>query len=153
MKYIYILTFLFLVGCGTTNLTYDKVATPGLAAALEASNTYNALSIAADVEYGGVIYKDRVGNYGYTVYKGRKREGTISFSLKIPEETILVAFWHTHAGPGDLKKYYSPEDSGTVKKYGVPFYMSDYTGRLWILPVKHVKTSRTRGVHVGELDQ
>lgn len=148
--YIVMTALLFLAGCGG-QIQYVEVLTPGLSAATEASNMYNQLSVKENTEYGGIIFRKPSGDFGYTVYKGEKGMGTIPFSLTIPEKTTRVAFWHTHAGPGDLKKYYSPEDSRTVKKYGVPFYMSDYTGRLWILPVEHTRVSKTKGVHVGDL--
>ena len=109
------------------------------------------MSIVDNVEYGGVIYQRHSGGYGYTVYKGEKGMGKISFNLKIPDETTRVAFWHTHGGRGTLKKYYSSRDSKVVRTYEVPFYMSDYTGKLWVLPVEHQKTSRTKGIHVGDL--
>ena len=75
----------------------------------------------------------------------------MTFGLKIPEKTTRVAFWHTHGERSMTSKYYSLVDSALVKKYEVPLYMSDYTGKLWILPVKHTRISRTQGVHVGDL--
>lgn len=153
MKYFITLMFIFLIGCSTSPYVYEEINTPGLSAAMEASNKYNPLSIDSDAEYGGVIYKDRVGDYGYTVYKGKKGTGKVTFSLTIPEKTIRVAFWHTHGGYGALNKYYSRTDSEVVNKYKVPYYMADYTGTLWLLPVKHIKTSRTKGIHVGDLEQ
>lgn len=94
-----------------------------------ATNLYNPLSIADDVEYMGVILADATG-YRYTVARGERGKDSISIRIPKAEWGNVVAFWHTHGKAESHYRYFSDIDTELTERTGIPFYLADYTGRL-----------------------
>lgn len=76
-------------------------------AAKAALNEANPTSISENVEYGGLIYKNPDGTYGYsTPYKGTPK-GFDPNKVSAPNGSTVVGDYHTHgdysvSGPGDV---------------------------------------------------
>lgn len=100
-----------------------------LEAVRAASNRYNPLSIRDDQEYMGAIVKTGDG-YCFTVDQGKKYSNRISISIPVEQWDNVVAFWHTHGSDWSQHRYFSDVDTRTAEKFGLPFYMADYTGFL-----------------------
>ncbi len=111
-----------LAGCGFGSI-YDT--------AVSASNRYNPVSIARDVEYlGAVMWDSRQRKFGYTVDRGARYEDEVRATIKIPKGFEIVAFWHTHGAGGYAGQYYSDQDTSIANTWRVPVYLADPTGRL-----------------------
>lgn len=67
------------------------------AAAKEALRLANPKSIKANLEYGGLIYKDSKGEYGFSGPVKGTDQGFNPASTTIPKGTTLVGDYHTHA--------------------------------------------------------
>ena len=65
-------------------------------AAKAALNSANPVSIKQNTEYGGLIYKDANGRYGYTTPSAGTGTGFDPSSVNIPSGTTLVGDYHTH---------------------------------------------------------
>lgn len=90
---------------------------------------WNALSIAAFKELGGIIYKDDFGYYWDSVKAGREKEVYWS----IPSVRKGVAFIHSHSGGKPaLTDTMSKDDQTTAKACNRPLYMTDSGGRLYV---------------------
>ena len=92
----------------------------------------NPLSITDNLEYGGLIYRDESGNYGFSGPVKGSDQGVNPHDAVIPDGATLVGDYHTH---GD----YSLVDrvSGAAIRTGDPlrdefnsdnFSASDYSG-------------------------
>ena len=66
-------------------------------AAKAALNYSNPLSIRDNLEYGGLIYKDKDGGYYYSGPVIGDEDGVNPFDAEIPKDAELVGDYHTHA--------------------------------------------------------
>lgn len=74
-------------------------------AARAALNKYNPMSIFKNREYGGIIFRTKNGNYGYT--RGRLGTGRTAPSIKgsldgMPKDSTIVGQYHTHGAYSDI---------------------------------------------------
>jgi hypothetical protein len=56
----------------------------------------NLLSIADNCEYGGLIFKQPDGTYGYTLAKRGTPTGFDPSTIRVPENTRVIGDYHTH---------------------------------------------------------
>lgn len=94
-----------------------------------AADRYNPMSIRENREYMGAIFESQ-GRFGYTVTATSSSKD--NWQLKIPRVDWdgVRAFWHTHGDASSHHRYFSDADTHSVKKFGLPFYLADYTGYL-----------------------
>lgn len=110
-----------------TDGQFNNIAT----AAFAAGERYNTLSIREDREYmGGILSNGE--SFSYTVTRGKKGQDRVTARIRIPSGSRLVAFWHTHGAYHDSRKYFSDVDTELVESYGLPFYLIDPDGYLWV---------------------
>ncbi len=100
-----------------------------LAAVVAAVNKFNPRSILEEREYIGGILRHQ-NQYYYSVSAGKRGEHNVSAKIRFPKSMQLVALWHTHAGFGASRRYFSKVDIKQAKKLNKPFYMANYTGEL-----------------------
>lgn len=135
------LKILLLVSCTLTLLTANasSVADPCAAsffsseldAVRAAADRYNPQSIKEDREYMGAIF-EMEGKFGYTVAVASRRKDNWQLSIPSVEWDSVRAFWHTHGDASSHHRYFSTADTNSVKKFGLPFYLADYSGYLKI---------------------
>lgn len=104
-------------------------------AVVAATDTHNPDSVARDVEYMGAILKHQgpSADFGYTVTAGRAGRDEIRARILVPAGYEIVAFWHTHGGREQSRKYFSGVDIRLVDRWQLPLYLADYTGQLKVL--------------------
>tara|TARA_Y100000296_G_scaffold19349_1_gene23090 strand:- start:248 stop:730 length:483 start_codon:yes stop_codon:yes gene_type:complete len=96
------------------------------AAAEHVSRQINPESISQNLEYGGMIYKNPNGTYGYTgPIKGTLDGVDPGGPSSVPDGTEPVAYWHTHGGdePGyDSENFSNAYDPVDKAYYGdIPY--------------------------------
>ena len=110
-----------------------EVGTPyydsATAAVVAAANAHNPASIREDREYLGAIL-ERDGRYTWVAAAGIPGRDRIRVRLSVPADAAVVAFWHTHGAARDEHRYFSATDTKLVRRWRVPFYLADHTGRL-----------------------
>lgn len=94
-----------------------------------AADRFNPLSIKEDREYMGAIFETE-GKYGYTFSASARRKDNWRLSIPSIEWDRVRAFWHTHGDASSQHRYFSAADTSSAKKFGLPFYLADYTGYL-----------------------
>ncbi|HTO57234.1 MAG TPA: DUF4329 domain-containing protein [Pseudomonadales bacterium] len=100
-------------------------------------------SIRSDREFVGAIV-EREGSYRTSVGRGCANRDVVRFSVSLEADMRLVAFWHTHGAPANLRELFSPEDVDLVKSTQRDFYLITPHGQLRVLRVDDV----ARGVTV-----
>ena len=70
---------------------------------------------------------------------------SVTFKIRLPAESRLVALWHTHGAPGRKTERFSIEDGETVRDTGIPFYLITPKGDIKVLE-KAVKGKPVRSV-------
>jgi RHS repeat-associated protein len=75
---------------------FNKLAHTLRDAAKAALSQANPISIKENQEYGGLIYKDSAGSYGFTGPITGGSNGVDPFDAPIPDGTTLVGVYHTH---------------------------------------------------------
>jgi hypothetical protein len=104
-----------------------------LAAVEEAVSIYNPTSVARDIEFMGGIYLQEINGqlvYGYTVGAGEAGHDQVSVSIRLPQYSRLVAFWHTHGAEHWTRRYFSEVDTRLANEWDVPFYLMNAEGEL-----------------------
>jgi hypothetical protein len=86
-------------------------------AAYDVLTGINSKSIADNREYGGLIFKNPSGDYGFTAPIAGKESGFTSMGIKIPEGSTLAGDYHTHADysilvDGQIKRTSDPNFDG-----------------------------------------
>lgn len=94
-----------------------------------AADSYNPQSIREDREYMGVIF-EADGKYGYSVAAAASKGDSWRLGIQHAEWDKVRAFWHTHGGVSSKNRYFSDADTRSANKFGLPFYLADYTGYL-----------------------
>jgi len=118
---------------GQGSVTWAPVFESELAAVLDAVNLYNPVSIRNDVEYMGAVYRQSLGSevrYGYTAGTGEPGKDTVTVSFRLPPDSELLAFWHTHGANHWSRNYFSDVDTQLANDWGVPFYLATPQGEL-----------------------
>jgi hypothetical protein len=95
-------------------------------AAKHVSETINPTSIKENREYGGMIYQNKDGTYGYTTPNKGTLDGVDPGGpSSVPEGTKAVAYYHTHGGdtPGyDNENFSNAYDPTDKEWYGdIPY--------------------------------
>ncbi|GAB2197552.1 RHS repeat domain-containing protein [Sessilibacter sp. MAH4] len=96
-------------------------------AARHASTQVLKKSISEDIEYGGMIYRNNDGTFGYTG-PIKDEEGSVDpgGTESVPEGTSVVAYWHTHGADNpdydneNFSNYYDEEYEEWVGD--IPYY-------------------------------
>ena len=85
-------------------------------AALHIMKQANPMSKRDNLEYGGLIFKDASGKYGYTGPIVGTEDGVNPFdgSAKVPNDTAEVGYWHTHG------EYSAFDQHGKIVRTGDP---------------------------------
>lgn len=120
---------------GQGSLVWAPVFDSELAAVLDAVNLYNPVSVKKDVEYMGAVYKHAFGRtvrYGYTVGMGEPGKDTVTISVRLPIDSELLAFWHTHGASHWTRNYFSDIDTKLARDWGLPFYLATAQGELHV---------------------
>jgi len=118
---------------GQGSVTWAAVFDSELAAVLDAVNLYNPVSVKNDVEYMGAVYRQVLGGrarYGYTVGMGEPGQDAVTVSFRLPADSKLLAFWHTHGANHWSRNYFSDIDTKLANDWGVPFYLATPQGEL-----------------------
>ncbi|WP_440590657.1 RHS repeat-associated core domain-containing protein [Rheinheimera fenheensis] len=76
-------------------------------AALYIMKLANPMSKRDNLEYGGLIFKDATGKYGYTGPIVGTEDGVNPFdgSAKVPDDSLEVGYWHTHGEYSAFDQY------------------------------------------------
>ncbi len=76
-------------------------------AALYIMKLANPMSKRDNLEYGGLIFKDSTGKYGYTGPIIGTEDGVNPFdgSAKVPDDSLEVGYWHTHGEYSAFDQY------------------------------------------------
>ncbi|WP_196381608.1 DUF4329 domain-containing protein, partial [Ralstonia solanacearum] len=96
------------------------------AAARQATNDVIVQSIYENQEYGGIIYRDRNGNYSYTAPRsGGNAAVDPGGPSSCPAETTPSAYYHTHGAydPNYDSENFSQADINYANHYGVDGYV------------------------------
>ncbi len=106
-------------------------------------------SISEDREYGGMIYRNKDGTYGYTgPIKGEEGSVNPGGPKSVPPGTTAVAYWHTHGAYNpnydseNFSNYYDEEfgawvgDIPYAKHYGIDAYVVTPKGNFKYYSVK-----------------
>ena len=121
-----------------------------LDAVISASNYFNPLSVQEDREYIGAILRHRrQGHFIYTVSSGESGEDQVTARIKIPSDYEITAFWHTHGNHHWTRKYFSDLDTQLAKRWNLPLYMADATGRLRVFNPDDRTLSSTQSRKLG----
>ena len=90
---------------------------------------YAARSADEDREYFAAIFRMPDG-FVFAVGVGGQHQDLVTLRFDRLEGETLVALWHTHGAGGVHRNLFSPTDTALVRQVGVPFYLTDPTGRL-----------------------
>jgi len=77
-------------------------------------------------EMGGVVYRDKYGNYSYSDPQGDERTGKFKAEASIPKSATPVAIYHSHPGYGneaDLAENFSTDDVNVANKLKMLSYI------------------------------
>jgi len=107
-----------------------------------AADIYNPLSIREDREYVGAIFESE-GKFHYSVSAASRRTDNWSLAISNVEWDSVRAIWHTHGDASSHHRYFSDADTRSAKKFGLPFYLADYTGYLKVFRSGDKTLSRT----------
>lgn len=122
------------------------------AAVVAATNRYNPDSVARNREHLGGIITCGQSRYYYTHGIGKSDESPVKFSIAVKPGCELVAFWHTHGGRFDNRRYFSSFDTKAAETAKKPFFMSDYRGALRVFhPGDRVFQNKTMARSITKL--
>ncbi len=111
----------------------ESPAFPCIEAAVDVlSINFHQRSIREDREYIAAILEENCV-YRVTVQAGSPGKDEVSMKIRLKECQTLVALWHTHGAPGPRRELYSATDSRTVRKTGLPFYLTTPHGKIKVL--------------------
>ena len=81
---------------------------------------------------GGIL---QTGDGQFTVTHGAAAPGqeSVTFSIRRPPASRIVALWHTHGEPGRSTERFSITDGQTVRQIGLPFYLITPKGNIKVL--------------------
>jgi hypothetical protein len=91
-----------------------------------------------NAEHVGAILQTGDGRFLVTHGKADPQQESVTFSIRRPASSTLVALWHTHGAPGRQTERFSIQDGQTVRDTGLPFYLITPKGDIKLL-VKDVK--------------
>ncbi len=94
---------------------------------------YLDASIHSDREFVGAVVTNRSGGFWASVGFGCPGQDKVTFSVSIPVEMQVAAFWHTHGAPALFRDVFSPEDVDLVRSTGRDFYLITPRGQLKVL--------------------
>jgi hypothetical protein len=86
-----------------------------------------------NAEHMGAILQAANGSYMVTHGKAAPDQESVTFKIRLPEASRLVALWHTHGAPGRKTERFSIEDGQTVRETGYPFYLITPKGDIKVL--------------------
>ncbi len=104
-------------------------------------------SAALDREWVGGVLRGPDGRYRVTEGVGCPGQDTVTFSVPTASGGDVVAFWHTHGGPGIARDRFSPDDARIVQKTGLDFFLMTPNGALKVLRPEHAR--RRAAQYVG----
>lgn len=129
------------------------------AAAMFVSQKILPTSISEDIEYGGMIYRNNDGTYGYTgPIKGEEGSVNPGGPKSVPSGTTAVAYWHTHGAYNpsydseNFSNYYDEElkahigDIPYAKHHGIDAYVVTPKGNF-----KHYSVTKDSEELLGKL--
>ncbi len=122
-----------------------------LAAVIAASDRYNADSIVRNREHVGAILKCKGHGYFYTHGVGADHQAPVEFTVAKPKRCDLVALWHTHGAEASDRDFFSPADTESADRLGVPIYMTNHTGKLKMYRPGQRKIGRRKNSRFGAL--
>ena len=108
-------------------------------AAKSALNQANPTSISQNTEYGGLIYRNANGRYGYTAPSAGSGTGFDPSSVSVPPGTTLVGDYHTHG------------DYSTADAQGNPVRTADPSQDAF--DSNHFSTTDLRGIENDAADK
>lgn len=111
-------------------------------------------SVAFDREWVGGVLRGPDGRYRVTEGVGCPGQDTVTFAVPASAGSDVVAFWHTHGGPGPARDRFSPDDARVVLDTGRNFYLMTPDGSLKVLRPEHARWTAPRyaGVTVRDSD-
>ena len=111
----------------------ESQAFPHIKAALVVlSIKYHRRSIRENREYMAAILEEN-GVYRVMVQAGRRDTDRVRMKIRLKKSQALVALWHTHGAPCARCELYSPTDSNTARRIGVPSYLTTPLGKFKVL--------------------
>ncbi|MEX0740330.1 MAG: DUF4329 domain-containing protein [Pseudohongiella sp.] len=102
-------------------------------AVLNASRSYNPMSVREDREFMGGIFRQTINGeilFGYTVSGGTPSRDRITVRIRLPQGGQLVAIWHTHGSVHWRRSYFSSTDTRLAETTGVPIFLATGQGEL-----------------------
>lgn len=73
-------------------------------------------------ESGGVVYRDKRGQYSYSAPMGNQQTGKFEATAQIPQSAQLSAIYHTHPD-GPQSELFSPEDVNLARDRRLQSYI------------------------------
>lgn len=104
-------------------------------AVLDASKSYNPVSVREDREFMGAIFRQAIHGeirFGYTVGGGDPHRDRITVRFQLPKDSQLVALWHTHGSAHWSRRYFSPADTRLAEQTGLPVFLTTGQGQLLV---------------------
>lgn len=130
-----------------STLTDDKY-TSVTEAVIGATNAHNVRSIEEDREaVGAIINQD--GVFRYSVAFGGESQSTVSVRFRIPQNSFIVAYWHTHGAAGKARTIFSKIDADLANNDDLPVYMAAHDGILRLYSPGDTRLSRRHAVAMG----
>lgn len=133
------LTLLVAVAATTINAKADTLHAANFHsigdAVLAASQRYNPQSVREDREFMGGIFQQTINGeirFGYTVSGGARNHDRITVRIQLPQDSQLVAIWHTHGSAHWNRSYFSPIDTHLAETTGLPVFLATGQGELRI---------------------
>ena len=96
-------------------------------------------SVAFDREWVGGVLRGSDGLYRVTEGVACSGHDTVRFTVPRPKGTDVVAFWHTHGGPGIARDRFSPDDAHLVLTTRREFFLMTPNGALKVLRPAHAR--------------
>ena len=116
-----------------TELLDTLVFDSEIAAAKAMKDHCLAESRSENAEHMGAIVQMEDGQFMVTHGKAAPGQESVTFSIRRPPASKIVALWHTHGAPGRSTERFSIADGQTVRQIGLRFYLITPKGDIKVL--------------------
>jgi len=116
-----------------TELLHDLAFASEIEAAKAMKEHCLAESSRENAEHVGAILQSTNGQYLVTHGQAEAGQESVTFTIRRPPSSKIVALWHTHGAPGRKTERFSITDGQTVRQLGLPFYLITPKGEIKVL--------------------
>lgn len=97
-----------------------------------------------NAEHVGAILQSADGSFLVTHGQANSGQSSVTFKIRHPPASRIVALWHTHGAPGRSTERFSITDGQTVRQIGLPFYLITPKGDIKVLEKVAKEQSRAQ---------